>query len=373
MSKKNNNKTKMKNIVIILTVATPVVVAIIELITKKIEQPSFDETTIYIDNSIDDSQVINSYIYNNYSSETNKDDNSNSENLDNEKNDNIIISETGYKRYLENLIEGNIVFSYYNDYDADGLCEMFALVEPANDSEINEYLGDDSENDIIKFQEDNLYGKIWFVNKDGAMEIESDETEYWSSPKSFLIGGHSFIAFEEYATTGSRTFIWGVQGGRPYQPNISGKIYGMSVNEYDELEGISSTYDAGILKTDDFMCGHTWKKYYFYFDGKNFREYGGIAINVDDLLRIPDTKKIVDELYSNLYKIDSIYYRDNGIININISKENENTIDYANITLRYNGNTFDIIPSNYGDYHNLGIYEKAFIPAIATYPKKFPY
>ena len=368
MGKKNNNKTKAKNKVLILTVVAPIVVAIIELITKKIEQPSFDNSPIYIDNSIDVSQVINNYIYNNHFSEVNND-----ENLDNEKNDNIIISETGYKRYLENLIEDDIVFSYYNDYDGDGLCEMFALVGSKGDSESTEPSSDEDEDDMMKFQADNLYGKIWFVSKDGAMEIESDEIEYWSSPKSFLIGGHSFIAFEEYATTGSRTFIWGVQDGRPYQPNISGKVYGMNVNEYDELEGISSTYDASILKTDTFMCGHTWKKYYFYFDGNNFREYGGITINVDDLLRIPDTKKIVDELDSNLYKIDSIYYRDNGIININISKENENTIDYANITLRYDGNTFDIIPSNYGDYHNLGIYEKAFIPAIATYPDKFPY
>ena len=40
----------------------------------------------------------------------------------------IIMSEAKYLEHLQSNVEGNIVFHYYDDYDGDGDCEMFALV-----------------------------------------------------------------------------------------------------------------------------------------------------------------------------------------------------------------------------------------------------
>lgn len=175
----------------------------------------------------------------------------------------IIMSEDSYKNFLQEIVEEDILFYDYNDYDGDGACEMFALVG---------YSDSDYE-----YATSNYHGKIWYINCDGAKEIEGRETLYTSTPNVFLFGNCSFVSFEEfYGTAGTKSHIWGVQNGEPYQPNISGKIRGLSFNEYNEIEGIDDEFDA-FKCGDEPMMGHTWKPYYFYFDGKTFREYGGVS------------------------------------------------------------------------------------------------
>lgn len=268
------------------------------------------------------------------------------------------MSETSYLEYLNGIVEDSVLFHYYNDYDGDGTCEMFALVGDSN-----------SEN---KYTEGNYFGKIWYVNCNGAKEIESKNTLYWTTPNVFLFGNYSFVSFEEfYGTAGTNTHIWGVQNGEPYQPNISGKIRGLSFNEFNEIEGIDDEFDASKCINEP-MTGHTWKPYYFYFDGKTFREYGGLIIEEKDLLKIDGTEKILNEIHNSSYKISSILYRENGIININIYEETEYETKYKNINLRCTQDGFIFVPYR-DDSYDLGIYKTASIPAIATYPKNFPY
>lgn len=71
--------------------------------------------------------------------------------------------------------------------------------------------------------EKNICGKIWFINQDGILEVESEEIEYWSSPRIFAVDNKTFVAFEKSYTTCSLTYLWGVINSKPYQPNISGK------------------------------------------------------------------------------------------------------------------------------------------------------
>lgn len=273
----------------------------------------------------------------------------------------IIMSETKYLEYLQSNVDGEVIFYHYNDYDGDGACEMFALV------------GDEITSTLVG-EGENLYGKIWFVNEDGIMEVESNKIEYWTSPYKFSVKNNIFIAFEKAYATGSQTFIWGVRDGKPFQPNISGKIHGLSENEYDEIEVIHSTYDLVYDKKLDITMGHTWKKYFFYFDGNTFREYGGINIEIEDVMNIPEVKEIVKEIYANSYVIDSIYYRNNNVININISHENDDTIRYYNISLRYYNDMWKVVsPDQFDQDYGNGYYLRAFIPTVATYPDKFPY
>lgn len=286
--------------------------------------------------------------------------NNSSINEDNDDNrQEIIMSESKYLEYLQSNVGGDILFYYYNDYDGDGTCEMFALIEDTTSTPT---------------WVEGLYGKIWFINEDGIMEVESNEIEYWTSPYKFSVENNFFIAFEKAYTTGSQTFIWGVRDGKPYQPNISGKIHGLKKNEYDEIEVIHSTYDMEYDKEHDMTLGHTWKKYYFYFDGNTFREYGGINIEVEDIIKIPEIKKIINEIYNNSYVIDSIYYRNNHVININISYESDEYIKYYNISLRYINNMWKVVPSDeFEQDHGEGYYLRAFIPTVATYPDEYPY
>ena len=287
------------------------------------------------------------------------DNSSKIEDQDDNKQD-IIMSESKYLEYLQSNVEGNIVFYYYDDYDGDGDCEMFALVgEMVDDGGL--------------YEEENICGKIWFVDQNGIMEIESEEIEYWSSPCAFSVDNKSFIVFEKYYATGSLTYLWGVINEKPYQPNISGKGNRLRINEFNEIEITDSEYDFAFDKSLDFPVGHTWKRYYFYFDGNSFREYGGISIKVEDLLRVSGTDLIVNEIYNNSYVIDSVYYRNNGIININISKEDDNEIVYYNITLRCNGDRWEYVMSEIGEKYGGGIYLKELIPSSATYPDRYPY
>lgn len=273
----------------------------------------------------------------------------------------IIMSESKYLEYLQDCVEGDIVFNHYDDYDGDGSCEMFALVGKKT-------------TDTVLGEGEDLYGKIWYINEDGAREVESEDIEYWTSPHIFTVGDNIFIAFEKAYVSDSQTYIWGVRERKPYQPNISGKINGLKINEYDEIEGIHSTYDAAYDKSLDGGIGHTCKKYYFYYNGRTFKEYGGIVITIDDLSRIPKGKKVIKEVYKHSYEIDSIYYRSNKIININISKENKDSIEYNNITLRYINKKWKIVsPDEFEMDYGSGYYLKAFIPSIATYPNKFTY
>lgn len=149
----------------------------------------------------------------------------NNYNMENNDKQEIVMSEAKYLEYLQSNVDGDIVFYYYNDYDGDGSCEMFALVGEAITST------------LVGIGE-NLYGKIWFINEEGMMEVESNEIEYWTSPYKFSVDNKIFIAFEKAYVTGSQTFIWGVRDGKPYQPNISGKVHGLKINEYDEIEVI---------------------------------------------------------------------------------------------------------------------------------------
>lgn len=82
----------------------------------------------------------------------------------------------------------------------------------------------------------------------------------------------------------------------------------------------------------------------------------------------------MNEISNSSYVIDSIYYRDNHVININISYESDEYIEYRNITLRYIDDMWKIVPSDeFEQDYGEGFYLKAFIPTVATYPKEFPY
>lgn len=289
--------------------------------------------------------------------------NYNTINTNHEKNNtekSIIMSESKYLEYLNSIVDNDVIYHYYSDYDGDGSCEMFALV------------GETRPYTVVDEEEKNLYGKIWFINEYGAVEVESDDIEYWESPYVFSVDGNVFITFEQAFTTGSLTYIWGVKNGEPYQPNISKKGNGLKINEFNEIEITHSTYD--MMYMDEIgKLGHTWKKYYFYFDGRTFREYGGMKISVSDILNIPNGNMIINEINNKSCEIDSIFYRSNGIININISKEFKHEINYYTITIRYDGDNWSFVQSEFGRDYGRGTYLKEMIPSAAISPKEYPY
>ena len=152
--------------------------------------------------------------------------------------------------------------------------------------------------------------------------------------------------------------VLGVNEEGPYYTEISGRAGNLHLNEYEEIELITEEQ----------------KTYYFCVEG-SFKEYGGMEIKLAELLNIPDAdmKKYVGMMLQEC-QINTIYYRENGIINMNLSKEYETgEISQFNVTFRYDGERVQIVPTKSGQEYGEGTYLEAFIPSIATYPSEFPY
>lgn len=272
----------------------------------------------------------------------------------------IISSINSYIEQLQYNTSEEVIFYDYNDYDNDGICEMFALTG----KEYKDYIGDWSHD---------ICGKLWFVNRNGVKQVDADEKIYHDEPKKIRAGEQIFLVLEKPYTTGSTTYIWGVKDNEPYQSSLTKKGMDLKPNEYGEFEFIDSTYDLSELEGTYFLCGHTWKKYYFYFNGIDFKEYGGIQIEYEDLLKIEGINEIIDIINNDGYTINSIYYRENNMININLSSGEMGNRTFYNITLRINNHKIKIILSEFDNIYHEGIYKAALIPELATYPSNFPY
>ncbi len=276
------------------------------------------------------------------------------------ENDNqLIMSESSYENIIEEKSQNEIVYSHYNDFDSDGICEMFAIV------------GEEVDDDTIS-------GEIWFANQQGAYKIEKPR-DYWKYPRVYLFGDDIFIAFEEYYTTGSVTYLWGVQDGNPFQPSLTEKANGFAINNYNEVVLTHSSYDAvkriyddwKVLPDDEHWEGHTYNQYYYYWNGDNFREYGAIEITVDELLQIEGTKELIDYISDLEATINQIYYRENNVFQINYQKEvreGDSTATYYNfIMFRYEEKQVRLEDCIMGEGNIL----KALNSSLAVYPKRF--
>ena len=74
---------------------------------------------------------------------------------------------------------------------------------------------------------------------------------------------------------------------------------------------------------------------------------------------------IIDSVKSKGGRITDIFYRQNGIVNINYVDGDTN----RNLTMKLNGNTVE----HFNDLDGEGIYKAALSPKIATYPDRFPF
>ena len=264
-------------------------------------------------------------------------------------------------RLYEELGPVPIVDVCVSDYDRDGDCEAFVLV-----GEIDEEFGD-------------CYGSLFFVTAD-SVEAVLDNEGFCPYTEN---GGHlmhldecDFYLIGQYFATGDQTYVFGVRDNRWYEHefSLSGMSLGMD-DETGEITIISSQYDAMLDLDMGFAIGHTWKPYYLYWNG-DFQEYGGLEISVEELLTLKGTQRYVDLIQQEGYQIDSVYYRANGVININCSYTDEYGITYDNMTLRVadgeveaeivNPSTDGLSAFSYG-----GEYSSAFLPERATYPDGF--
>ena len=274
-------------------------------------------------------------------------------------------NEAAYLCTVEETSGGEIIYHLCRDFDGDGTEEMFALVRR------------DPSESAWEDEEGIMAGRVWYVNGDDAIEVSSVERPYYQEPAPMEFDGGTVLPLHQAFTSGTRTYLWGVLGGKPYELNASGRINGLFRNEYGEIQGIGEAFDSALSKDSALMTGHTFNAYYFFYDQGNIREYGGMAITWADFLRIPGITEAADliegEMAQEGAEIDSIVYRANGIVAVNLSAEDSDFINYENIQLRITDQGVEILGESGGDPFAGGTVREAFLEYLAIFPEEFPY
>ena len=254
-------------------------------------------------------------------------------------------------------------------------------------------------NDILFFQSyqigDNVNaafatvsgGEVWYITDSNAQKLKTglSFTEGDQSNTTFLWTFDDVTIFKcEDIPGGSSTtsYAWYVKDGDPVALTNTGMNLTYIGN--GQFTIIGESFDLDI--TDGIATGHTYKPYYLYWEDDKLKEYGGLEITQQQLLKLEGAKTIIDVITKSGYAIDEIYYRANDIININYHCGDTNNGNFENVTLKLinktvipelvykgtnNGNSEDFNENNLNDFSYGGIYQKAFFTHIATFADKF--
>lgn len=207
-------------------------------------------------------------------------------------------------RIYDKYPEETIISLDYDDYDGNGTYEAFAFVS-VNPSPYGAdfwYEGallmitDNSLQELKRTQECNIGGYCRF----GDTKI------------IFLADSNGF--------TSSTSYIWTADGKKPRSMNLSGWGQWFYVDEFGNVCVLDSSYDG----SSEHM-GHSYKPYFFYFDGWNFVEYGAIPITEEEFLRCGGAEEVLEEIEEEGLTLTNILYRGNGMIHINLRKYAEET------------------------------------------------
>lgn len=186
-------------------------------------------------------------------------------------------------------------------------------------------------------------GKLWFIDSNFDTEIIFESTNGYSKIDGDL--NQEFYYLTEWYTTGGLSYIFDIQNGEPREikeySGIGRILENNGFNSYIKLE--VSAYD-NYCDTNGNYLGHTWKPYYLginrNIDTCELFEYEGNIISEKELV---DTCgfDIISEVKTAGFELGEIYYRDNGIISINVKKIFEDgDTEYNNINYDTNNKCY---------------------------------
>lgn len=269
--------------------------------------------------------------------------------------------EPSLKSYLMRIAsvkEDEVVMFDQRDFDNDGSQEAFAII-----GEIVEDYGDKKV----------ASGSIWFISKDGCRKIkETNALGFFDKDRIMKMGDTDYILFDEVYVTALVTDAWYVSDGMPVETPFSakGEIV-IDQNKKDRFEIVDDCYDAEYYPADDHWLGHTWKKYYFFYndeDGKIY-EYGGTDIS-DETAEYWCGFDIVDKYLPKGDQVDSLFCRGNGLVVLNYEHKEGDSITYYHYIYDFTKESLvDEMGEITGEEPLWGIYLEALCPEIANYPE----
>ena len=209
------------------------------------------------------------------------------------------------------------------DFDGDSTKEAYAFVGRFN-------------------QTDGYYnGELWFVTKENATKFV-DKAKYSKINQVISFGKKSCVVLESYSESDdSVSYVYGAEGGSASELRISGKGKNIHVDENGTLLIYHTAYDSSVNDS-----GKTVKPYYYFYSGDNFCEFGGMELTVPQLKEINGGLNIIQNISIERKRITGIYYRDNGIININVTDGEWR--EYYNA--RYISGSLVIVEKGEGEY-----------------------
>ncbi|WP_031549478.1 SPOR domain-containing protein [Oribacterium sp. FC2011] len=224
-----------------------------------------------------------------------------------------------------------------DDIDFDGEYEGFMFIGTEADKEYN-----------------SCEGEIWFVNEEGSKKLH-DKFQYYLNDEGdvfSIVEGHdkNFVVFNDMYATSLVTNFYYTDGETCKESVVSGvgdaKVDEDTGDLVIQLSAYDCTCDFEKDSKEPMWLGHSWKPYYFYYSRNtgDFMEYGAKEINASELKDIVGTD-VVKELEGDGYTVDNIIQRNNGIININYSKESK--LNDGSRSINYMNATFDTRINDY--------------------------
>lgn len=235
---------------------------------------------------------------------------------------------------VSRLTSSTIEDVYYADYDGNGTKEAFVITSESGDA-----------------------NELYFTCDDYAMEIEAEDIGLPSDEMCLYkfegakhvicdIGNKKkmFVIEAGYGGAG-RSICLLVEDNKVYNveipcfglQHISGKKFSIHPRSYD------NTVD---VQGKESMCGATFKAYYVRWTGTKFVEYKGKAISKAHFKKFKLGKKYLGKIKKMGYKVGKIYYRTNGIVNVNVSKTKSGWVTYDNVTFKVKGKKLKLVIHN---------------------------
>lgn len=202
---------------------------------------------------------------------------------------------------------------YDADYDHDGRREAFIITKKSEYDQTLWFSGDQEVKKIAA-------SMIW-VNKtsQGICQVSSKQK--------------IFVAEGSGGGSGSWSYCCYVKNGKAILVKRAGE--GLAHHSGNNFSIHQSAFDGMYDGTEKYYLGHTWKAYYLRWTGTKFVEYEGRKISRKQLEQYKGAGRYLSEVERLGYRIGKIFYRENGIINVNVSKKDAKSgdIDYDNFTL----------------------------------------
>ncbi len=241
---------------------------------------------------------------------------------------------------------------YCADYDYDGRKEAFIITKKSKEVQTLWFSGDQEVKKIAT--------SIIWVNKtsQGICQVSPKQKLFVAEGSG---GGSSSWSYCCYVKNGKAILV--KRAGESLT-HSSGKDFSIYQTAFDGM------YDGELY------LGHTWKEYYLRWTGTKFVEYEGKAISRKQLEQYKGADRYLKEAEKSGYRIGKIFYRKNGIINVNVSKKHAkgSDIDYDNFTLNVKGKKVSLRICNKNGKNVLGksgfggIYKAKGLPGRCVIP-----